>query len=161
SGADAGALQGARAVDARARGAAFLWLHDGRRARAGRMAGRGEAMRIWLLATAMVAMSGCAYTIEAAHRGMIVNARRRGLQDDVVGPGRCIVGVYGRMEDFDVTYSTREEGLHTIDVDGLAMDVKVALSYRPVVSELYDLDVEIGPKYYDEVVGPEFRTATR
>ncbi|HEY2743716.1 MAG TPA: SPFH domain-containing protein, partial [Polyangia bacterium] len=24
-----------------------------------------------------------------------------------------------------------------------------------------DLDVEIGPKYYDEVVGPEFRTATR
>ena len=118
-------------------------------------------MRTWLLATAVVAMSGCAYTIEPGHRGMIFNARRGGLQHDVLGPGRYITGVYGRMEDFDVTYSTREEELHTIDVDGLAMDVKLAIIYRPIVSELYDLDVEIGPKYYDEVVGPEFRTATR
>ena len=118
-------------------------------------------MRTWLLATAVVAMSGCAYTIEPGHRGMIFNARRGGLQHDVLGPGHYITGVYGRMEDFDVTYSTREEELHTIDVDGLAMDVKLAIIYRPIVSELYDLDVEIGPKYYDEVVGPEFRTATR
>jgi len=117
-------------------------------------------MRNLLLATVMV-LSGCAYTIEPGHRGMIFNARRGGLQHDVLGPGRYIVGVYGRMEDFDVTYSTREEELHTIDVDGLAMDVKLAIIYRPIVSELYDLDVEIGPKYYDEVVGPEFRTATR
>ena len=119
-------------------------------------------MRNLLLATtAMMALGGCAEVIEPGHRGMIFNARRGGLQHDVLGPGRYTVGVYGRMEDFDVTYSTREEELHTIDVDGLAMDVKVAIIYRPIVSELYDLDVEVGPKYYDEVVGPEFRTATR
>jgi regulator of protease activity HflC (stomatin/prohibitin superfamily) len=119
-------------------------------------------MRTLLLATAvMMASGGCAAVIEPGHRGMIFNPRRGGLQHDVLGPGRYTLGMYGRMEDFDVTYSTREEELHTIDAEGLAMDVKVAIIYRPIVSELYDLDVEIGPKYYDEVVGPEFRTATR
>jgi regulator of protease activity HflC (stomatin/prohibitin superfamily) len=113
-----------------------------------------------LLAT-LLAMSGCGYVIEPGHRGLLFNPRRGGLQHDVLGPGYHRVGVYGRVDDFDVTYSTREEELHTISVEGLAMEVKVAIIYRPIVSELYDLDVEIGPRYYDEVVGPEFRTATR
>ncbi len=117
-------------------------------------------MRNVLLAT-LLGLSGCAYVIEPGHRGMIFNPHRGGLQHDVLGPGRYVLGPFGRMEDFDVTYSTREEELHTISVEGLAMDVKVAIIYRPIVSELYDLDVEIGPRYYDEVIGPEFRTATR
>ncbi len=37
----------------------------------------------------------------------------------------------------------------------------MGLRYRPIVTELYDLDVEVGPNYYDEVIGPEFRTAAR
>jgi regulator of protease activity HflC (stomatin/prohibitin superfamily) len=45
--------------------------------------------------------------------------------------------------------------------EGLSVDVKVAVIYRPIVSELYELDTEIGPGYYDEVVGPELRSAAR
>jgi regulator of protease activity HflC (stomatin/prohibitin superfamily) len=47
--------------------------------------------------------------------------------------------------------------------------VQVAVIFRPIVSELYDLEVEVGGTYaseggaspYDEVIAPEFRTATR
>ena len=109
----------------------------------------------------LVWLSGCGYVVEPGHRGLLFNTRHGGLQHDVLQPGWHRVGVYSRVDDFDVTYSTREEELHTISVEGLAMEVKVALIYRPIVSELFDLDVEVGPRYYDEVVGPEFKTATR
>jgi len=104
---------------------------------------------------------GCGYVVEPGHRGLLFNPRRGGLEQHVLGPGWHGVGVFGRVDDFDVTYSTKHEDLHTISVEGLSMDVRVCLIFRPIVSELYDLDVEIGPNYYEEVVGPEFRTATR
>ena len=104
---------------------------------------------------------GCGAVIEPGHRGLLFSPRHGGLQHDVLGPGYHRVGVYGRIDDFDVTYSTRHEVLHTVSSEGAQLDLKVALIYRPIVSEIYDLDVEIGPNFYEEVVGPEFKTATR
>ena len=117
-------------------------------------------MRSIVLAT-LLSCAGCGAVVEPGHRGLFFSPRHGGLQHDVLGPGYHKVGVYGRIDDFDVTYSTRHEALHTISSEGAQLDLKVSLIYRPIVSELYDLDVEIGPNYYDEVVGPEFKTATR
>jgi regulator of protease activity HflC (stomatin/prohibitin superfamily) len=104
---------------------------------------------------------GCGEVIEPGHRGVLFDPRHGGLQHEVLGPGYHRIGVWGRVDDFDVTFSTRKEDLHTISAEGLGMEVKVAIIFRPIVSELYDLVVEVGPNYYDEVVGPEFRTAAR
>jgi regulator of protease activity HflC (stomatin/prohibitin superfamily) len=41
------------------------------------------------------------------------------------------------------------------------MTLHLAVIYRPIISELYELDTEIGQSFYDEVVGPEFRSAAR
>ena len=49
----------------------------------------------------------------------------------------------------------------TKSAEGLDIELKLSVIYRPIVSELYALDTEIGPNYYDEVVGPEFRSACR
>src|SRR5262249_25812751 len=54
-----------------------------------------------------------------------------------------------------------KELVHTVSSEGLVMDMHLAVIYRPVISELYDLANEIGPSYYDEVIGPEFRSASR
>jgi hypothetical protein len=43
----------------------------------------------------------------------------------------------------------------------LDLGLKLSVIYRPIVSELYQLDTEVGPNYYDEVIGPEFRSACR
>lgn len=112
------------------------------------------------LGVCLVFASGC-YTIDPGHRGLYFDKLHGGLRHDVLQPGMHRVGALDRIDDFDVTYSTRKEEIHTISAEGLTMDLKVALIFRPVISELYDLDVEIGSAYYDEVVGPEFRTATR
>ncbi len=116
---------------------------------------------VLIFSTLAMLTAGCGYVIEPGHRGLLFNPRRGGLQQGVLQPGYHRVGVYGRVDDFDVTYSTRHEELGTISAEGLRLDIKLSIIYRPIISELYDLDIEIGPNYYEEVVGPEFRTAAR
>ncbi len=115
-----------------------------------------------LLAIMLVASTaGCSAVIEPGHRGLLFDPQHGGLQRQVLEPGNHSVGLSGRIEDFDVTYSTRREALHVVTVEGLSIDLGASIIYRPIIAELYELDTEIGPKYYDEVVGPEFRSAVR
>jgi len=102
---------------------------------------------------------GCASTtIEPGHRGLAFDPAKGGLQREVLSPG---VHREARIDDFDVTYSTRAEPLHVLSSEGLSLEVRVSVVYRPIIAELYELDSEIGPHYYEEVVGPEFRAAAR
>jgi regulator of protease activity HflC (stomatin/prohibitin superfamily) len=110
---------------------------------------------IALVSTAL----GCA-TIQPGHRGLYFEPSK-GLHRDILTPGRHWVGVFGRIEDFDITYATHAEQIETLSQEGLKMVLRIALIYRPVASELYELETEIGPTYYDEVVGPEFRSVAR
>jgi regulator of protease activity HflC (stomatin/prohibitin superfamily) len=106
--------------------------------------------------------TGCASAvIEPGHRGLMFNPMRGGLQNEVLQPGYYRLGRGGRIEDFDVTYTTSKEEIHTTSSEGLQLDLKMAVIYRPIISELYQLDTEIGRNYYEEVIGPEFRSAVR
>jgi hypothetical protein len=121
-----------------------------------------------LAVAALATTTGCAGAlVEPGHRGLYFDPSNGGIQHEVLQPGwyrtACPFWVPGnkcpRVEDFDVTYSTAKEELHTISAEGLSLDVHTALKYRPIVSELYLLDTEIGANYFDEVVGPELRSA--
>jgi regulator of protease activity HflC (stomatin/prohibitin superfamily) len=110
-------------------------------------------------AASAVTAGGCA-TVQPGHRGLHFDAFR-GLQHEVVQPGLHWTGIFDRIDDFDVTYSTANEEIHTTSAEGLQLDLRIAVIYRPVISELYELDTEIGTDYYREVIGPEFRSAAR
>jgi regulator of protease activity HflC (stomatin/prohibitin superfamily) len=116
-----------------------------------------------LLAAAGVCSAGCANyaVIEPGHAGLIFNPRAGGLQHDVQRPGRYRLGRDGRVEDFDITFSTTKEEINTNSSEGLQLNLRMAVIYRPIIAELYELDTEIGRNYYDEVIGPEFRSAVR
>jgi regulator of protease activity HflC (stomatin/prohibitin superfamily) len=114
-------------------------------------------MRFALVLLVIVA-GGCA-TVEPGHRGLYFDLHH-GLQHDVLLPGLHWTG-FGRIDDFDVTYSTANEEVQTTSSEGLTLDLSLAVIYRPIISELYELDTEIGPAYYKEVIGPEFRSAAR
>jgi regulator of protease activity HflC (stomatin/prohibitin superfamily) len=116
---------------------------------------------------AMTMLTGCASSmIEPGHRGVLFDPHN-GLQHEVLQPGYYRHGVCvfssacPRVDDFDVTYSRKREDIQTQSIEGLALDLKLTIVYRPIVSELYQLDTEIGPNYYEEVIGPEFRSAAR
>jgi regulator of protease activity HflC (stomatin/prohibitin superfamily) len=117
-----------------------------------------------LLAVAL-GTSGCATTtIEPGHRGLLFAPREGGLKHEVLQPGYYRLGwcfidcTSNRIDDFDVTYSTKAERLQVRSSEGLDLDVGVSVIYRPIIAELYQLDTEIGRNYYDEVIGPEFRS---
>ena len=115
-----------------------------------------------LAAMALVACTaGCGAVIEPGHRGLLFDPHNGGLHHEVLTPGYYRMGLSGRIEDFDVTYSTRRETLHAITAEGLQVDVGASVIYRPIITELYQLATEIGAGYYDEVVGPEFRSTAR
>ncbi len=123
--------------------------------------------RLVLAAALLSTMSGCAFqTIEPGHRGLRFEASA-GLRNKVLQPGKynlgwCFLRDCGRIDDFDTTYSTKKEQIHTVSQEGLALDLHLSVIYRPVASELYELDSEVGrTDYYEEVVGPEFRSAAR
>jgi len=86
---------------------------------------------------------------------------------EILQPGKYLLGACflactsNRIDDFDVTYSTKAEHIEARSVEGLALDLGLSIAYRPIVSELYQLDTEIGHNYYDEVIGPEFRSTCR
>ena len=108
----------------------------------------------------LIWLSACT-TVEPGHRALLFDPRNGGLQHEVLREGRYYTGLFGRLEDFDVTYSTRTEDIQTTSSEGLQLDLRIAVIYRPVLADLYDLLSEIGLNYYDEVIGPEFRSAAR
>jgi regulator of protease activity HflC (stomatin/prohibitin superfamily) len=117
---------------------------------------------------AALGSAGCATTtVEPGHRGLYFEPNGRGLKREVLQPGKYKLGwcfIYctpDRIDDFDVTYSTHKEEIDTKDLDGLGLHLQLSVIYRPIVTELYQLDTEIGPNYYDEVVAPEFKSACR
>jgi regulator of protease activity HflC (stomatin/prohibitin superfamily) len=111
---------------------------------------------------------GCAGTIvQPGHRALLFDPMKGGVQHEVLQPGyySTACGLFARacprIDDFDVTYTRQLEHIQTNSKEGLALDLKLTLVYRPIIAELYLLDTEIGPNFYEEVVGPEFRSAAR
>ncbi len=120
-----------------------------------------------LAATALLA--GCAgrsAVVDPGHMGIVFDPMH-GVRHDAVGPGyyrlsnSCWSMKCPRIDDFDITFSTKKEDVNTTSQEGLALQMHLAIIYRPVATELYDLDTQVGTNYYDEVVGPEFRSAAR
>ncbi len=120
--------------------------------------------RLFLIVIAS-SVAACGYqSVQPGHRGLRFDPHD-GLRREVLPEGRHQLGWFcwfhdcGRIDDFDVTFSTRHEELSTTSQEGLAMNLRLSVIYRPIVSELYELESEVGANYYDEVVGPEFRSA--
>ena len=123
--------------------------------------------RLMGLAMILSCCAGCyGETVESGHLALLYDPHD-GLQHDPLGPGYHRLGVCmpfavcKHLEDFDITYSKHQEEVRTTSAEDLKLDLHVAIRYRPIVSELYLLDTEVGENYYDEVIQPEFRSAAR
>lgn len=110
---------------------------------------------------------GCGrQAVDPGQRGLRYSPHDGGLKPEVLQPGSyglgwCVFRDCGYIETYDVTYQTRKESVFTPSSEGLAMDVNVIVTYRPITAELYQLHTEVGRDYYEEIIGPESRSAAR
>jgi regulator of protease activity HflC (stomatin/prohibitin superfamily) len=100
-------------------------------------------------------------TVEPGHRALVFAPDRGGLQHEVLSPG--VYSVHGgtRLEDFDVTFARRELPVRATTRDGTPLQADLTVVYRPVLAELYQLETEEGPHYYERVIAPELLEAAR
>ncbi len=117
---------------------------------------------------ALAAGAGCAHyqTIDTGHKGLMFDPNQQGgTGRDILPEGRYFLGRgcgnhCKRIIDFDVTYTTSREDIKITSKENLTFDVKLAIIYKPIVSQLYELATEVSTNdYYREVVQPEFRSA--
>jgi len=124
-------------------------------------------MRRLLTCVVLLSSLGCRGTvIEPGQRGLLFDPKAGGLKREVLQPGYHSLDAWcflrtacNRIEVFDVSYMTKKEVIATTSSEGLKMDARVAVNYRPIIAELYELNTEIGQNYYDDIVAPEFRSA--
>jgi regulator of protease activity HflC (stomatin/prohibitin superfamily) len=109
--------------------------------------------------TSTLLISACTTTIQPGHRGLMISGS--GPEREPLLPGRHWTGLFSRIEDIDISYSTHHEEVHTTSAEGLPLILDVEVIYRPKLPELYDLITEVGTNFYEEIVGPEFRSAAR
>jgi regulator of protease activity HflC (stomatin/prohibitin superfamily) len=112
--------------------------------------------------------TGCvSATVSPGHRGLFFAPNDGGLHREALMPGRYRLGwcfIYctpNRIEDFDVTYSAGTVDIDGEDADGRAVHLRLTVEYKPIESELYELDTDIGPNYYATSIAPELRSAGR
>ena len=71
-------------------------------------------------------------TVEPGHRGLYFAPTHGGLRRDVLQPGKYRLGASAdRVDDFDVTYSTKQEDVTTKSAEGLDLQLKLSVIYRP------------------------------
>jgi regulator of protease activity HflC (stomatin/prohibitin superfamily) len=104
-------------------------------------------------------------TINPGHVGLAY-LPNGGLQRTLISGGRVFLGHFcafhtcTKLYDFDVTVTTKHEQIHATSGDKLDMTLNMSVLYKPIVNELYELATEVSTDdYYNEVVGPEFRSA--
>jgi regulator of protease activity HflC (stomatin/prohibitin superfamily) len=121
------------------------------------------SMRLPLLVIpAVFSLLACSTTtVEPGHRALVFAPDRGGLQHDVLNPGVYSVQRGTRLEDFDVTFARRDLPVRATTRDGTPVRADLTVVYRPVVAELYQLETEEGPGYYEHVIVPELLGAAR
>jgi regulator of protease activity HflC (stomatin/prohibitin superfamily) len=106
------------------------------------------------------ALAGCATVVEGHERALFYSASS-GLSHEPVGSGWYWHWPWNDYITYDLRWTSHKEGIHIHSKDGLHMDIDVAVVVRPDPRDIYALDVEVGPGFYDGVVKAAVFAAVR
>ncbi len=109
-----------------------------------------------------VLYAGCASTIQPGNLGLIWRPWGSGLEKNVVyKDGIVWHWPWNDVIDYEVQWKNYQEQISILTSDDLHMNVTISVVLRPHPDELYNLAMEVGEKYYERLVRPEFFTITR
>jgi regulator of protease activity HflC (stomatin/prohibitin superfamily) len=118
---------------------------------------------ICALASAIAAtstFSGCATVVEG-HECALFYSARNGLSREPVPSGWYWHWPWNDFITYDLRWTSHKEEIHIHSKDGLHMNIDVAVVVRPDARDIYALDTEVGPAFYDGVVKAALFAAVR
>lgn len=109
-----------------------------------------------------VATAACGATVHPGEAAIKYKAfRNPAFEDRVLEPGYYPLWAWNKLVVYDVTASTRDEEVHVLTADNLHVPTTVAVTYHPNRGQLYALHTEVGPEYYEKLIGPALITLVR
>ncbi len=117
------------------------------------------ARRIPLLILVLVTTAGCR-NIDSGRAGVLWKVFG-GTQDEVYGEGLHLVAAWNKFYVYDIRLQDRKEQLHILTSNGLSVGLEASIRYRPIRAELSKLHTEIGPQYFEVILGPVIRAEAR
>ena len=103
---------------------------------------------------------GCATRISPGRVGLWSYAGK-GVAREVLPEGLYWHLPWTDILQYPTQWNEYEEKMHVLTADDVHLDVQAGVAVRPNVKELYALQNDLGPRFYDTVVQSAFFTATR
>lgn len=108
----------------------------------------------------LVWLGACATSVPAGHVGLFVYAGK-GLDNEVLSEGLYWHLPWNHIITYGSQWDEREEKMHVLTEDDVHLEMQLGIAVRPNVKELYQLERDLGTRYYDTIVQSAFFTATR
>jgi len=108
---------------------------------------------------AVISISAC--TTVPSGMGAIEWTPSGGTLKEPIGEGEQIVSPFSDIFKYDLREQEHQESLDVLANNGLAITLDTSILFKPVSSELYLLQTEIGPDYYRILLGPLLRSGAR
>ena len=119
--------------------------------------------RFFILSTVIVialgCLSGCG-KVDAGHGGVLWTAWS-GTQQDSYAEGWYFVAPWNKMITYNVRLQDRAEELHVLANNGLSIRLETSVRFRVNLSTLPVLHQKVGQDYYDVLIAPSMRSASR
>jgi len=101
-------------------------------------------------------------TIDPGNAGVLFKRFSGGIEPDkIYDQGFHIVAPWNKMFVYDIRINERYEKMEVLSKNGLTIACELSLRYRPQPDEIGYLHNEIGPRYLENIILPEIRSATR
>jgi regulator of protease activity HflC (stomatin/prohibitin superfamily) len=120
---------------------------------------RNKLIFLGVLILSVQVLSSCA-RIPSGHKGVKWNITS-GTQKGVLSEGIHFIPPWNKIYMYNVRTMDSKETLNILTNNGLTIIVETSVRFRPITTELYEIQTEIGPRYYDIIIGPSVRSAAR
>lgn len=110
----------------------------------------------------VIAITGCASVIQPGYKGMMWKPWGKGLKTEkIYDDGLVWKWPWTRVIKYNVQWKSYQIKVPLLTADELHVTITVSVILRPDPDDLPPLELEIGRRYYDNIVKPTFFTITR
>lgn len=120
-----------------------------------------RVLHLVCLATLLQLLPACGTTVQPGYRGLLFHPLTEGLSTEPRKEGTYFLAPWNTVITFDVRWQSFTEKIDALTADDLPVSVHGAITIRPSAGEIYFLAQEVGQRWYEELVKPQFLSAVR